>query len=137
MVQAAYLAGADITAKDWVNTQVKRPVKRLSAPDRDQMRDDMYLAAAPGIIFKHSGLEELFYQGHTSSIEAEYHQSCLYAMTHLHAAHDLSDCRDYRGFRKLENDRRNTYVLDIANSNVITFGWQMPTATDVDFQALR
>ena len=84
--------------------------------------------------FKHDGLEELFEDGTTAKIGAEFHKTALGILDHLNGIESLQDCVGVKKFHALKGDRKGTYAMSVSANYRITFAWEAPDVTDVNFE---
>jgi proteic killer suppression protein len=87
--------------------------------------------------FAHPGLEQLFRNGRSRRIGAEFHQRLRLMLDALDGATGVADLRGARGFHELRGPRAGTFAMSVSGNQRLTFRFEHGTTgdvLDVDFE---
>lgn len=83
---------------------------------------------------KHKGLAEIFETSASRHIDKRFHRTCLLILDHLDAATCPQDLGGVKNFHQLSGSRAGSYSMHVNGNWCITFRFDGPNITDVDFE---
>lgn len=85
--------------------------------------------------FKHSGLEDFFYDGKKTGINQEHTSRLERILDRLHAAESIQDMRyPGSGLHKLEPKKSNRWAVSVSGNWRITFRFEQGNAYEVSYE---
>jgi addiction module HigA family antidote len=87
--------------------------------------------------FKHTGLEQLFCEGRSRRVGAEYRKRVTLILDAIDAATRVADLQGAYGFHQLSGNRAGTYALSVSGNWRLTFRFEdgdKGDILDVDFE---
>ena len=82
---------------------------------------------------KHKGLRDLFRNGSSSKIGAEFHRTAIRILDYLHLIEDIEECVGYRDFHALRGNRKGQYAVSVSGNYRIVFTYDDGDVTIEDF----
>jgi proteic killer suppression protein len=87
--------------------------------------------------FKHKGVKEVFCEGRSRKIGAQFHKRMTPILDAVDAATGVADLRGAKGFHELSGDRAGTYAMSVSGNRRLTFRFENGDegdVLDVDFE---